>query len=118
MERPRDIIFKILQIIGYKDDKDKFVEDFLRIIDQKTMIDCLSLLSQDKQRELTGKLNDNPDYNLALLKQYLSQEKVEANLRNNAKEVLGDYLKTVFPLLSKDQINSINSFFQQLQTST
>lgn len=47
-QNPKDIIIKVLEIIGYADDKQEFADKFIRICEEEAMIQIIHELPQNE----------------------------------------------------------------------
>ncbi|MBI2613617.1 MAG: hypothetical protein HYW62_02500 [Candidatus Levybacteria bacterium] len=115
-----NILLKILEIIGYSDDKDAFVDEFLKNVQMQSVIDLIQSLPQDKQSEIKEKLAQiQNDQNKAsdLLKAYFTEEQIQEALKNSSKKAMEEYIKAINPTLSSAQKNNLITFSQQINPS-
>lgn len=115
-----NILLKILEIIGYSDNKNEFVDEFLKNIQMQSVIDLIQSLPQDQQSQIKKQLSVNPnDPNKAadVLKSYFNNEQIQEALKNASKTAMEEYIKAINPTLSSTQKNNLITLSQQLNAS-
>ncbi len=120
MNDPKEIILKVLEIIGYSNDKEKFTAGFLQSIDAQSLLNLINSLPSDKQEEARQKLAGVQDPKAAgeLLKPYFSKEQIISSLQNSAKNMMTEYIKAIENTLSEEQKTNLANYFQELSQPT
>lgn len=117
MNDPKQILIKILEIIGYSEDKDKFATEFLQNVSLQSLLDLFNTLPQDKKDQM------QKDISLAgsdavklqkILKNYFSEEQINTALQNSSKNAITEYIKTIEPTLSDPQKQSLTNYFNEI----
>lgn len=120
MNNPKNILLKILEIIGYSDNKEIFADEFLKNIQAQSVIDLIQSLPQDKQSQIKKQLLTNPnDPNKVadVLKLYFNNEQIQEALKNASKTAMEEYIEAISPTLSSTQKNNLVTLSQQLNAS-
>lgn len=108
---PKQIILKVLEIIGYEDDKDKYANDFLALCLQKAFVNLVKELPQDKQDQLTQRISlTSGEKAQALLLEYFPKEKFEVAVKEASQSTFEEYLKTIIPTLNEEQRSKLESY--------
>lgn len=110
MQDPAQTIDKILDIIGYSDDKEEFVEKFFNKCETAAVLKLVNELPEDKRKEVENKVKSGNFDNL--LDKYVDKENYRRTLTEAAELALTDYLTELAPLLSQSQKNQIQSLLQ------
>jgi hypothetical protein len=111
------ILEKILTIIGYQNDKSKFIEAFMNLCMQEALAEYVPLLSEERKKELQTILQDqDPNKLREQLRPYIETEEYQKLLLENTQKFLLDYLKTITPELSEEQKNEMSSYFLSFTT--
>ncbi len=115
-----NILLKILEIIGYSENKEAFVDEFLKNVQMQSVIDLIQSLPQDKQSEIKdqfSKIQNDQNKASDLLKSYFTEEQIQEALKNSSKTAMEEYIKAINPTLSSTQKNNLITFSQQLNPS-
>ncbi|VVB85921.1 Uncharacterised protein [uncultured archaeon] len=115
---PQDLLLQILKIIDYSDNKEAFVEEFIKNIHLQSLSYLISTLSPDKQEEVKTELTmnkNNSDKVASTLNAYFSQSQMQDALKNASKSAMTEYIKTINPTLSATQKQQLSKAFQKLQ---
>jgi hypothetical protein len=91
---PQALLLKVLEIIDYSDNKEAFVEEFIKSIHLQSLSDLISKLNPDKQEELKTKLKTNindADKTANILNAYFSQSQIRDALENASKNAMAEY---------------------------
>ena len=121
MSSPREILLKILEIIEFSKDKEKFVTELLQIIFIQSLADLIQSQNPIDQTKIKAEIASNvsnPDTVAIIMRKYFSKEKIDQALENSAKNVMTEYLTTINPALSDDQRSKITKMFQELKSPT
>lgn len=111
------MLFKILTIIGYKDNKLSFINTFFSYIYIEAIAEISTKLSKDQQNKLATELektNDEEEQKEIVLK-YLSKERFEELLTTITKLQLTDYLEAIYPKLPKSKQEELDDFLNSLE---
>ncbi len=106
MDNTKSILLKILDAIGYTDDKEKFAIEFIETIKLQSLSNLIKLLPVDKQLEAQQKLTENsnnPEIFANILNNYFNQSEMEQSLHKTAKDMFSDYLQSINDSLSVEQ---------------
>lgn len=117
MNDPKQILIKILEIIGYSEDKDKFATEFLQNVSLQSLLDLFNTLAQDKKDQMQKDVSlagNDPQKLQEILKNYFSQEQIDTALQNSSKNAITEYIKTIEPTLSDVQKQSLANYFNEI----
>lgn len=116
MDQNNQVIQKILDIIGYSDDKKAFENKFTEVCRKQALLDLTDSLPPDKQEGLKlelGSAND-PQKIGEILKRYVSVDEYDKILKLTSQNALDSYLQTVTPTLSDTQLAELQSYLKSL----
>ena len=117
MTDPKTILLRILDIIGYSEDKDKFATEFLQNVSLQALLDLFNTLPQDKKDQLQQKIvsvgNDTAKIQVEL-KVYFTPSQMEQAIEGSAKNAVTEYVKAIDPTLSETQRTNIANFAKGL----
>ncbi|MBI2327192.1 hypothetical protein HYU92_02630 [Candidatus Curtissbacteria bacterium] len=110
----KEFILKILEIIGYQDDKEAFVEDFFTTIKQRTATKMLQEIPQEKLQvfEESATTDTNPS-----IDQVASAEQLEQAFQNEYDALLSEWFDDIKTSLSSDQIKNLSDLFGQFSSN-
>ena len=112
---PKKIISELLEIIGYTDDKESYVNSFIEICYQKALLDLIVKLSEEKQQQLNQRLSLTPvDEKRKLYEEYFPKEEIDEAIENAGKETFEEFIKSVEPTLNDDQRNKLGDYLNSL----
>ena len=120
MNDPKVILLRILDIIGYSKDKEKFATEFLQNVSLQALLDLLNTLPQDKKDQLQQQIasvGNNPQTVSELLKSHFTQSQIEQGIQNASKNAVTEYMKAIDPTLSETQRTNIANFARELNQS-
>jgi ABC-type transporter MlaC component len=115
---PREILLKILEIIGFEDDKEAFVDEFLKNIQLQAVADLIQTLPTERQTEIKDQLaknSNNPAGIASILNQHFTQTQVGEALQLAAKKAMTGYLEAIKPTLSPAQKEGLVDLFREFQ---
>lgn len=105
---PKQAILQVLDAIGYENDKEKFVDEFLVLCLQKALTNLMEKLPQDKQYQLIHKMSlTPPEKKQNILSEYFQKDKFDSAVKEASQSTFEDYLKTIIPTLKDDQKNKL-----------
>ncbi|OGH17974.1 MAG: hypothetical protein A3C22_00965 [Candidatus Levybacteria bacterium RIFCSPHIGHO2_02_FULL_37_10] len=117
MTDPKTIVFGILDIIGYSEDKEKFATEFLQTVSLQALLDLFNTLPQDKkdqfQQKIQGIENDAVQMQEEL-KKYFTQNQIEQTIETSARNAVTEYIKTIEPTLSDPQKQNLTNYFSEI----
>ena len=117
MTDPKTIVFGILDIIGYSEDKEKFATEFLQTVSLQALLDLFNTLPQDQkdkiQQQITNAGN-NPQAIQEALKRYFTDSQLQDAVRTSAKNAVTEYIKTIEPTLSDPQKQNLTNYFSEI----
>lgn len=114
MNDPKELILKILEIIGYKDDREKFAADFVSAIHRKAISNCVGSLTEEQKNSLEEQLSGiirSPEEVSKILFQFITDDQYQQSVEKASKEIMRGYLEAIAPILSEDQTNQLNKYF-------
>jgi hypothetical protein len=106
MTTARDILLKILEAIDYQDNREAFVDEFLRNIRLQTLVNLVQSLPSEKQIAVKQQVSHNqndPEKIASLLKDNFSQQELDQALETAANEAVAQYIQAIIPTLSLNQ---------------
>ena len=121
MEDPRKILLRILDIIGYSEDKEKFATEFLQNVSTQSLLDLITSLPQDKQEEIKQKistLQNDPKATGDMIKTYFTEQQIENALQNSSKNAVIEYIKAIANTLSEEQKANLINYSQELNQNS
>ena len=110
-------MLRILDIIGYSEDKEKFTTEFLQNISLQALLDLFNTLPLDKKDQIQQQIasaGNNPQAARDLLKNYFTESQIEDGIQNASKNAVTEYMKAIDPTLSETQRTSIVNFAKEL----
>ncbi len=108
---PKQIILQVLEIIGYTDNKEKFANEFLGLILQKSINNLAEKLPQDKIDQLRQRISlTGPEKFENLLKDYFSGEELNESVKKVSENMFREYLEEVKPTLNDTQKENLQKF--------
>ncbi|KXK10176.1 MAG: hypothetical protein UZ22_OP11002000908 [Microgenomates bacterium OLB23] len=112
----KDILFRILSIVGYKDSKLDFINKFFSYIYTEAIARITFELDEKTNKEIGIKLAQakNEEEQKTIILQYLSKDKFDALLAEITQAQLTDYLDTIYPKLSIDTQRELAKFLSSL----
>ena len=121
MTDPKQILLRILEIIGYSEDKDKFATEFLQNVSFQALLDLFNTLPQDKkdqiQQQITNANNDISKVQQAL-SQFFTEDQISKSIENSSKNAVEEYIKTIEPTLSQEQKQNLANYFNEIAKNT
>lgn len=120
MNDAKAVLLKILDIIGYSDDKEKFVAEFLQNVNLQALSDLFNTLPQDKKDQLQLKITsigNNAAQMQEELKNYFTADQLSQAIENSAKNAVTEYIKTIEPTLSDLQKQNLANYFNEITQS-
>ena len=121
MTDPKAILLRILEIIGYSEDKEKFATEFLQNVSMQSLLDLITSLPSDKQEEVKQKistLQNDPKAIGDMIKLYFTEQQIEDALQNSSKNAVAEYIKAIANTLSEEQKTNLANYSQELNQST
>lgn len=102
---PKVFLLKVLDAIGYAEDKANFIEQFLSLCYQHAIAQSVDTLPEEQQDKIRELLGEQPDYKtlLANLSQYVPAETFNLNLQKATQEQFKSLVESVLPTLSNEQ---------------
>jgi len=109
MQDLRQILTHVLTIIGYTDDKTRFINDFISLCQKQASASLVAALPQETQEALAGTAPDSIE-----LRHYFSDEAVEQAIKQATQTYFQSYLQTVAPTLSNEQRTNLQAYLSSL----
>jgi len=120
MNEPKAILLRILDIIGYSEDKEKFATEFFQNVSLQALLDLLNTLPQDKKDQLQQKiasLGSDAAKVQGELKAYFTDSQLEQAIENSAQNAVTEYMKAIDPTLSDSQKQNLANYFSEITTN-
>jgi hypothetical protein len=113
----KEVLFKILTIIGYKDNKINFINTFFAYIYTEAIAEIASELSKDQQKKLSEELEktDDAEAQKTIVLKYLSKDRFDELLTTITKLQLTDYLETIYPKLPDEKRLELTIYLNSLE---
>jgi hypothetical protein len=114
------ILLDILTAIGYSEDKEAFIEKFIKNVEFQSLMGLMQQLPQNKQEEIENQLltilND-PQKVSETLKGVFSEEQIQQSLENATKDAVLNYITTVNDTLSVAQRENLTQTLERYSPS-
>lgn len=114
-----NILTKVLTIINYTDDKDKFIDEFIKMCQAKTFTELFNGLPAEKQETLKSELTPSPAPEKVeeIFLKYFTKEDYQKVFLANLQQQFQEYLQSIFSTLSQEQIKELDEYFRTLQAT-
>src|SRR5688572_16086592 len=109
----KKILFEVLNIIGYQDNKVEFIQKFFAIIYTEALAELTTSLSDEVQEKLGQELEmakEDEEAQKAIILKYLSKEEFDTLLTKITQTQFMDYLETIYPTLSADTRETLTAY--------
>jgi hypothetical protein len=112
-----DIILQLLTIIEYKDDKEAFVADFTRLINNQALVDLVSALPDAERVKAEEKLShvDSQESFVSAVHTYFNDTQIQTALDNAAANAITQWISSIAPTLNDDQKQKLVKLASDLQ---
>lgn len=117
----KQILLRILEIIGYSEDKDKFATEFLQNVSLQALLNLFNTLSQEQKDKIQQQItsaNDDASKIQQALNQFFTQDQLAQAIENSSKNAVTEYIKTIEPTLSDPQKQSLANYFNEIAKNT
>jgi len=121
MNDSKSILLKILDTIGYADDKEAFANKFLENVHLQSLLNLIQSLPADKQNEAKQKLTENsnnPEEIASVLKEYFSQSEMQQSLQKSAQDAVNNYIQSINNSLSNEQRQNLIKVVEEVHQNT
>lgn len=115
--KDRELLLKILNIIGYSGNKESYTDEFLRNIPLLALEDLILTLLPQTQQEIKQKLSDNyqdPEMVAIIVREYFSDLEFQEALKKAAKNAITNFIQKISNTLSDNQKDEIIKLFEEL----
>jgi hypothetical protein len=113
---PKNIMLRILTIIGFTDDKNAAADEFLQNCEKQALLDLLTALPKEKQEtfkeQITG-VTDQAQQKTIIL-EYITPEQYNVALQKASQTAFEGLMKEVIPTLSNEQTTQLQSYLSSL----
>ena len=115
---PKDILISVLDIVEYKDDKKKFINEFLYVSEIEALLNNLSALDSLKQEEVKALIaQDSSDKLQEYIDSHLGSDEIfQKELAKVIEVAFKDFLTEVMPTLREDQKEKLKKYFTSYST--
>ncbi len=112
MDEIRNFLKKILDLISYSDNKDAFIDKFIDVCHQQTLLSLINELPPEKKAQFVQqtKDNSNPEQINSVIKDYFSDDQYNQALTKTANEGFKAFLEEVSQSLSQTQKDQLTEF--------
>ena len=109
---PKDILVEVLNIIGYEDDKEVYVDDFIQNCEKQALLDALDALPKEKQETLRQKMAMTPDQEQqkVLIKEFITPSEYTETLKKVAQNAFVELMNELMPTLSHKQMTKLQEY--------
>jgi hypothetical protein len=117
MNDPRDFLLDILTATGYKDDKELFIDEFIRNAYLQSFLDLTKTLPSEKQTELKKDFTsvpDNPEQMPEILLLHFQEAQLQEAITNASTKAMSEWLKALEPALTTAQKAKLANVFEDL----
>ena len=117
MNKNKEILLKILEAIGYTDDKEAFTDEFLKNVQLQSMIDLHNSLTSEQQEEFKNKLilhTDDQEKVDEVVKSYFSEEQRRNAFEEASKKAMMEWLEEINPALTDEQRQKLIKLSEEL----
>lgn len=117
-QNPQDLVRGILDIIHYQEDKDRFVQDFLALCIQETMVVLIKSLPEDDQKNLQVELSQDisPDGMQKVVNAYFSEEKYHATLQQITQDIFNEFVRTASSTANEAEKEKLHNYLRSFTT--
>lgn len=109
---------KILEAIEYSENKNAFIEEFVKNINIQALLNLITTISSDKQEQLKSQLlqnKDNKEKVAEIFKEHFPEEKIEESVKNVAKETMTKYIEVISDTLTDIQKQNLIQIAENLK---
>ena len=102
----KNILFQILDIIDYRDNKENFVNEFVIATEQHALSNLVKSLPDDQQKTINQTLSENsnnPEKIIETIKTTFTEEQRKLAFKNAAKNAVAGLIQSVNDTLSGAQ---------------
>lgn len=112
-----DIILQLLNIIEYKEDKEAFVADFTRLINNQALVDLVGGLPDTQRIEAEEKLTSvaSQESFIETVHAYFNDEQIQTALDNSAANAITQWISSIAPTLNDEQKQKLVKLASDLQ---
>ncbi len=107
---------RILEIIGYTDDKETFAGEFVEVCIQQSFLEMIDRLPKEKVSQLEEKVKQAKDIKtfLRVLHTYLPPELLARCIERNTAQLFEEYLKEIVPTLDEKKAIELKKFLETI----
>ena len=120
MNNPQAILIRILEIIGYTENKEKFAAEFLQNVSLQSLLNLFNTLPQDQKDKIQQQIisaGNNPSAVQEVLKTYFTDLQMKEAVESSAKNAMQEYIKAIDNTLSEEQRTSLANYFSQISST-
>jgi hypothetical protein len=117
MDKYKKTLEKILDAIGYTDDKESFINKFISILQLKAVDILIKQLDAEKQNEILKAVNNKAGELKTLdqiLLNYFPKIEIEEAIKMSTYEVTLKYIDSIKDTLSKSQREAVVKIFDEM----
>ena len=112
--QPKEILEEILNIIQFKDDKEKFMDQFFKNIKLQALLDLANTLPQDKKNGFKSQIASKSDEEKAsALVSLFPKDHIDKAVEKSTKEIFSAYISEIESTLSSQQRDEITKYLKQ-----
>lgn len=110
----------ILSIAGINDSAEAYAVEFLKLCENEAFANVIKALPEEQQQQLQQKIAGITDTNKiqTVISEYVTPAQYEAALEQASQVLFKQYLDTILPNLSQEQLKSLQVYAQSLQAGS
>lgn len=110
------VLFDVLNIIDYQDNKEEFVNEFVLIVLNEVFGEMLSRIPEADKEKIVNEFYavDSEDEKREVLLKYFSLDEVEEKISKVTELQFLDYLETIYPTLSSNKQDELTGYLNNL----
>lgn len=113
MNKFRDTLNKILDIVEYSGDKASFINQFIELSMTQLINNLMPTLTDEKQLEIKQRMGLVQDEaKIKIFNEYFSSEIIEKEIQQVLVSNLADYLRDISPLLNEEKRKKIKDVLE------
>jgi len=119
-QQPRDIMISVLNLLGFRENKEAYADEFIQICEKQALVDLLNTLSKERKEEIKQKMvgAESVQRTQAVLSEYVSSEQYTEALEKAAGAIFVQFVQAVVPTLSQQQVNKLQAYMQSFSSPT
>ena len=119
MKNPKTILWAVLEIINFQDNKEEFADEFLKNCAKQALINLYNELPQEKKEELNNLQQENldPQNLVSRIEEIVGTQTYQDSVKKATETAFTEYLNVVNPTLTASQKEQLESYLQTLPSA-